>query len=73
MEGNEIEEVMEESEMEEYEIIDETKGSTVKERNRRKQDLRYEKLRATAHDNLKVTFFLLRHSKIHLCIPLGPL
>jgi hypothetical protein len=46
---------------------------TVNERKRRKQDLRYEKLRSTANDNLKVTFFLLRHSTIHLCIPLGPL
>jgi hypothetical protein len=46
---------------------------TVNERNRRKQNLRYEKLRATANDILKVIFFLLRHSKIHLCIPLGPL
>ena len=59
MEGNEIERL------------------TVNERNRRKQNLslilRYEKLRATANDNLKVTFFLLRHSTIHLCIPLGPL
>jgi hypothetical protein len=62
MEGNEIEEDMEESSMEEYEIIDETKGSTVKERNRRKQDLRYEKLRATAHDNLKVTSIMF-----HFC------
>ena len=51
MEGDEIEEneiffAMEENE---------TERSTVKERNRRKQDLRYEKARETAQHNLKVT------------------
>jgi hypothetical protein len=74
---NEIE-AMEGDEIEENEIFfaieeNETERLTVNERNRRKQDLRYEKLRATAHDNLKVTFFQLRHSIIHWCIPLGPL
>ena len=37
----------------------ETERLTVNERNRRKQDIRYEKLRASAHDKLKVTFFCL--------------
>ena len=37
----------------------ETERLTVNERNRRKQDIRYEKLRASAHDKLNVTFFCL--------------